>query len=288
LYCAPLPLKVIYYGFDKTIPVFLREQPFVQEVREVYPRSKEDYWYFIDASCGSDLPIEDWAPELLRGTGLSEKDLCIAHVDYYCSLNPANIHLWDRPAVLPVNFPKKTNTLLLHPRSEQSYEWHTHWPWWYDAIDWLLENTDYTLLLTGVKWTRQETHPRLVNLVGQTGSMMDVLALAESCEGVITTCSALALWSVIQDIPSLVCMNQMLSARRGFFRRWIENPPNVIVEYGEDLSIFVKQFAKLETEREKRHRDGRVQILDEKPEAASGAGTQTLGALPNTGIAAQG
>ena len=72
--------------------------------------------------------------------------------------------------------------------------------------------------------------------------MLEVLALAQSCDGIITTSNSLSMWTVMQGIPGLIALNRVMDDPEYYFRRWIEEARNTIVGHRSDLRQFQGAF----------------------------------------------
>lgn len=110
----------------------------------------------------------------------------------------------------------------LHPVSVWSETAENHWPFWVRAIEWLLEETPHTYVLTGQKAIEGLCpHPRLVDLIGQTPGNMEVLAISELCDAVISTPNNIAHWSVIQRQRALVVGNAASRHLSSYYTRFL-------------------------------------------------------------------
>lgn len=109
-----------------------------------------------------------------------------------------------------------------------------------DLEQFLVRETDWNIVLTGQEKTFNlwgeywdfpfiVDHPKVLNLVGKTESMLDVLSLASQCHGMITTSNCLAIWSIISNKPTIVLMNSKLTEPivpgHAYWKEWVEYPP---------------------------------------------------------------
>jgi hypothetical protein len=104
-----------------------------------------------------------------------------------------------------------------------------HWPYWNDALKWLLEETGQTFALVGVGYTVDgDPHPRLRDLLNCAPSMEHIFALAEHAKGVVTTSNALAHYCAMQRIPCLIGGNEPLemAGAGNVFRQWLRGGVN--------------------------------------------------------------
>lgn len=225
-------IGVIYYGKHGQIVDFLRHQPWVREVRWHQQRDLNE---LLQVSRYGDGP---------------ERDRQLAPL--YGDIDPADVFLsgvrWDvqthnqtwpyRDALLPADAWEWAHSVrdglppdayFLHPWSFQSTELFHHWPHWPDLVGWLLEQTPHTYVLTGHGYDSAAfgAHPRLLNMVGQTEHMHQVLALACLCRGAITTCNSLSLWSSVRRLRAFVIGNAAIPNERNLFYRFINGGGNV-------------------------------------------------------------
>lgn len=244
---------VLYYGFDRDVWEFLDVQPWVREVRHLAPAGAKEYKRLTHTACAEPHRPETWLPAMLaRLPGLAfdwqaEGAVWPAHVGHGLQQAPV-IHRWQHAHLMPEAREgarawrrrlSAARLYLLHPVSTQSCPLEAHWPHWVTAVRWLLAATPHAYLLTGHGYDGRAFgfHPRLVDLVGRTASMLEVLALAEVCDGLLTTSNSLSMWSVMQDLPAIVACNRHLSPG-GYFHAWVDTPPNRLVPTHAPLSAF--------------------------------------------------
>lgn len=249
------PFGFCYYWHDPDIATFLAAQPQVAAVRHLCPPSWEAYVETHQRLWNGGRGEGDrraWLAPLLAGTGLDWRT-----VRYFPTLFPARRAPIARPvaAVLPEAYRVVARdrvaalrqdgcerVLLVHPFSLTSTRADAHWPHWQAAWNALAARQRWTLLLTGLPlpdppvWTAT---PTARNLIGQTPSLLDVYALADACDGIVTTSNSLAMWSLVVRRPAVVCLNQTMMDRSYYFRRWIEADPNRLVPADAPLSDFL-------------------------------------------------
>lgn len=235
---------IFYYGFDPHCAEFLAAQPYVREVTHLVPKDRAEYVAVAaQASAAQDF---GWLKQL--GLGDVPEGVWAAHLDFTNPKGkteiyrpsglhwPAGVREAARERLKEVPGPR----YLLFPRSEESTSWAGHWPYWVTAIGWLLEHTPHTYLLCGREWDASASlpvHERLVDLRGQCDSMAEVYALADRCEGVITTSGNLAVWAAAMEKPAVICNNERM-AEWSYFERWIDGPNARIVKHGQNLPPF--------------------------------------------------
>jgi hypothetical protein len=243
-------IGMIHFGKDPAISRFLAAQPWCREARWIQPKDHQHYCSVVAPACDPCVPAERWMPELFQPLGLDWRTVAATQLQwrtYHPELftRPRDLELSpeirQRAAEQRVSLGgAKDRVYLLHPRSTDSCSWKGHW--FYRrlnaSVEFLLENTPHTYVLTGRGWSCPIQHPRLVDLVGRHESMMDVLALAERCDGMITTSNSLSMWSVTQQIPAVVCQNVSYNDPNTPFWRWTAEFPNMIVRYHDDLNAF--------------------------------------------------
>jgi hypothetical protein len=249
---------MVHYGFDPAISAFLSHQEGVGEVRHVRPENEAARRYWVSVMSNPNVPLSDYAGELLRGTGIPAERVARTHV-YHLNF-PQPVHRWQGP-VLPEDslswaqaFAGRVSEgrpfLLLHPYSTQSSALEGHWPWWRQAVEWLVADVapkfGVKILWTGAVAPIDIRSPWLVNAVGLTPSMLEVFALQRLAALTICTSNGCAHWAVIDQKPAVVsCNNHMIPddplPGGHIFKRWISTPPVVQVEYRDKLEVFQRR-----------------------------------------------
>lgn len=234
--------SIIHCGNDPNIAEFCEAQPWIDRAINLYPA---DYHSIYKTACEQNGRPETYIPRLAKAaaeagiTGFPRiEDVTSTHHIYVYGTNyrarplqkaelPLSSMFWAEEWWDSQDF--QGRAFLLHPSSTWSHSWEGHWPHWRQAVDWLLDYTSDTYILTGQNDVIERKHPRLINLIGATSSNSDVLALAEMAEGVISTCNNLSLWTVIQGLPGLICGNSAIKNHINYFRRFIDRPPNYFI-----------------------------------------------------------
>jgi hypothetical protein len=243
-------IGMLHFGPDPAISRFLAAQPWCTEARWIKPDSHQHYCQVVALACDPRVPAERWMPELFQPHGIDWRTVAATQLQWRAYdpeifTRPHGLELApearQRAAELRASLGSaRDRVYLLHPRSTDSCTWQGHW--FYrrlaSSLEYLLESTPHTYVLTGRGWSCPIRHPRLVDLVGRQDSMMDVLALAERCDGMITTSNSLSMWSVTQEIPAVVCQNHGYGDPNSLFWRWTAQYPNMIVRYHDDLNAF--------------------------------------------------
>lgn len=247
-------VNVIFYGYDKYIAEFLKYQDNIGEVRHITPESRKEYafahtmgWKEIAELCTK------FAPDL------DPNNFLMTHKERL-SRTIREINL----KVPPRKFKVEKPSLLFNPYSIQSLMYSNHCPLLPEILVWLVDETDWNIILTGQKTynhayfgeqpfpmtiNNEDEADNLQNLVGKTESLTDVLHIANQCEGIITTSNALAHWSIITKKPAIVLMNDLMTnpgerAAPLFYRNWIEHEPNTLLNFDCTPDQFMEAFAK--------------------------------------------
>lgn len=238
--------KVIYFGFDRNIKTFLKWQPGVQSVIHVPPKNWEHYEKVcLLACCTENVNHTHWLPLLdLKIDGI----VIQTHITDYLQRENPEYCVRDFECVLERSFPKfRKPTLLFQPYSVQSSTFQEHWPHWMEALDWILEETEWDVVVAGARYVYSPVgesnfvfpelpeHERLTVMVGKTQSMTDVFALADACQGIVTTNNCLSMWSVITDKPALVVHTKR---EYPYFHNWIDYGRNKVLPFGTSLEEF--------------------------------------------------
>lgn len=237
------PLHMIHFGMDPDIETFLQQQRRIDGVLRIAPKDRLEFeQMFHRASLSRFMYADEWRPWFAEMAGIQEEDILFTQVN---QAEDQPICRWHN-AEIPHGYRAWAQTqarvwgtyILLHPISTQSAKRDEHWPLWEDAIKWLLESTPYTYVLTGMGEFDAPEHDRLINLFGKTTSMFQVLALCEKARGVISTCNAVSLWTVIQDIPAIIVSNAVFNHKEDYYHRWIKAEPNTVLYQYDTLEWF--------------------------------------------------
>lgn len=241
------PLHILHYGHDPKIAEFLELQGLFEKIIRVpAPADPRVYRAFFARACQTRRGVEEgWIDELLEGTGINRSDVLFTQINqtednplcrWHEAKLPTPIRAWARTQARCWG-----DFYFLHPISTQSALLSEHWPYWVEAIHWLVQETPYTYVLTGQMPLDLPDSPRLIDLTGRTESMLHVLALAEESKGVIATCNALSLWTIVQNIPGFICANGVFDEREDYYHRWVNCPPNTLLYRGDPLTYFVRR-----------------------------------------------
>jgi len=236
-----LPFGVLYAGPYPEITAWLRRQPGVAEVIEIqFPEGRTrtgegSYQLLCEVACVQYRPAVEWLAWLVQDMGgldIPLENIITTHIGashsdhmipqyFHRTVLDWTAHQWAESQLRSRRGPRR---YLLHPISTESCPEDNAWPHWGAAINWLLAETPHLYFLTGYGWdgNRFGEHERLVNLVNQSPTMEHVFALAEQCDGVITTSNSLSMWGVVRQIPTLVSCNSHMNS---YFTRWINREP---------------------------------------------------------------
>lgn len=237
--------SVVYFGLDEDIKEFLEYQSFIDEVYHLKlggPHLYDALMY----QCQWDYPrwlaltkLEDLSPVRTHVTPeLLESSDCFRDFNLKLPLRT------DKR--LPESF------ILFQPYSIQSNTKGTHWPYWMEALEWILNNTDHDVVMVGKDGVPGSPDPnfvtprfdsdRVVNLVNETSSMMDVLNMASLAKGIVSTSNALPIWCIINKIPVLVVYNLIIKEKANYFYNWYKSEPAITLESDSDLNDFTRRF----------------------------------------------
>jgi len=244
--------NVFYYGQDPTVKDFLEYQKNIKRVVHVAPKSTEEYRAIIKES--QFYNSARWVSNFID---INPDDIILTHLNAFHKIE--SIFVREFECRVPGRIPCKVqdHTLLFQPYSFQGIPLYSHWNDIEKILTWLLEETDWNIILIGQDKTRHWTgevhpfpfemsHPRLKNLVGKTSSMNEVFKIADKCNGIITTSNCLSIWSIVSKKPAMVLINGLLhnpgNPSLKFFRDWIDYSPNILLDFGTDLEGFQKKF----------------------------------------------
>jgi hypothetical protein len=244
--------NVIYYGLDPDIKTALKKQNNVDKVVSLDISNPELYFKYAGlAACD----FSEW----LRVTGLDQQfpEIIPTHISRYYNIeNPTECN-----RIFQINIPDPlldwspffnlyNPYIIVQPFSCHSCTFDKHWPFWMEALEWILENTNKKVVLIGQLMSRMDhrfkfpwiEHPNLLNLVDQTPSMMDVYHLMNKASYVITTSNSLSMYSIITNKPSLVVCNQIIKEMANYYYNWIHYKPNHVLDCNVSLAEFKDCF----------------------------------------------
>lgn len=242
-------IDIIHYGFDPEISKFLAYQKYVRTVTHVKPKDYEQFSKIMSSSYLDDL---DWVKEL-GGNGT----VIPTHVRY--SLMRPELIFRELDYVLPdIEYDIPKRSILLNPVSFHSNAFSEHSPVIPEAMEFLIKESDWNFVLVGQEKTQhciqgeywdypfQIDMPNVLNLVGKTKSMAEVLAIAELCDGIITTSNCLSMWSILSKKPTIVWLNSKMTSPyallHNYYKEWISSKPNHLVRYDDSLGNFIKVY----------------------------------------------
>jgi hypothetical protein len=240
--------NVLYWGSHPEIVGFIEQQQFVDQV--LYSTSKEGYRTFSYAVWLRTFPLDVVRNLLPRVDGFDAEDayvecLITAAPDMQCriepvfspSLSPQSVE-WSSQFLYDTFGDDLSNVVLLHPSSTWSSCAEDHHSVWPSAIDWLLNSTGYTYLLTGLNAIDID-HPRLVNAVGRLPTNQENLGLVELLPRVVTTNNSVSIYATAIGKPSLVLSNRGACANQwNPYRRFFDRPPNEFLPFDSTLDDF--------------------------------------------------
>lgn len=247
----------LYYGRDPAVAEFIRAQSFCDQCIGVIEKDPHRYQQSVQQLCIKVFPTDEgYYPYLksvvLPKTGIAPQQLHLVHIGEMAK-RQYRIHRWKNPqlpySVLAwakdVFIQDGRRSYVLQPYSWQSNTKERHWPHWTDAILWLLQNTDHRYYLTGQDMAHRFASDNLVDLIDKTPTFQEVLAIADLCDGVISTTNNLTHWAVMTDKPSVACCVWGMSFKWYYFRKWVEVAPVRLVEFKDDLNAFKRECKEL-------------------------------------------
>lgn len=236
----PDGFSFLHYGYNEGAAAFLRQQPGVIGVHRVEPESPERYAEVAALAGGYNTDPQDWLPEILRGTYINQGQVAQTQVRWRWGAWPVH-----RPQGMALSEEAQEwaqakasslgRFLLVQPYSVgNSVSWGDHWPHWSAFLRWLV-GRGLLIVLCGQAKLHGTDRPNVTDLVGETPTVQHMLALAHHASGVITTCNALANWTVCNGIPALVAANAAIPHKTGFWYRFMDAAPNTLLPYKTTL-----------------------------------------------------
>lgn len=255
--------NVVYNGKDKHIPKFLEYQDNIEKVAYVpYINNKDVKKLISEAYEINETGNKEWIKKIST-IDLDKFVLTHPNLDQRKNLKIIRNFNYKLPES---DFKIKPHSLLFNPYSMQSLMPNNHCPLIPEILRWLV-NTDWNIVLIGqniynhmiigdipfpLKIHKEDKFDNLQNLIGKTESMIDVLNIAQQCDGIITTSNCLSMWSIISNKPALVILNNVLSNPKdhialNFYKKWIDYKPNTLLNYDCTPNQFMEAFKKWET-----------------------------------------
>ena len=246
--------KILYLGNNDLIVDFLKEQPFIKQVKKLQVDEKlwRRYWiYSVFHKISDEYP--DYMPkpeDPFLNQGLKQSEFKITHLTYDKAQPDQPIYQWQN-AKLPKyieDWARETaktlpkNFYLYQPYSFNSNSPDDHWPYWNELTDLLLKRTNKNLVIIGNNWIPSVYRSfqyfesnKIFSLYNQTPSMLHVFGLAKYAVGTITTSNSLAHWCQIQNLPCTVISNRKSTRKHYYFRRVLEWPTIEIAEFSSSI-----------------------------------------------------
>lgn len=239
----------IYYGYDEHLREFLIAQSCFSRVRHIVPKSREEYLRVVGVACQQRSDINMWLTDMVGPLASQYKNVWPVHIDFHC-IDGAQCErfyaakLPERATRWAEEFRTDKPTYLVNPYSTQSATLDQHWPHWAEAVKHLNADTDSRYLLVGQEMGQLEKWVpiggNMIDFRRRTSTMMHVLALTRICQGVISTSNVLSMWSIIDDIKSLICCNSVLVSENNYFKRWITAPSNTLLRQSSSFDQFIR------------------------------------------------
>jgi len=238
---------VVYFGLDKKLITFMKSQPDIGEVLHLEMSDHSDYWKYT-VLAASDYELF----KKVTGLNKSHPDLIPTHItNFYNIENPTLCNRFFDIVLTPpeLNWNEvlpQEEFIVCQPYSCHSCPYNRHWPEWIEALNFLLDTSKFKVVLLGQIKSMYDgdftfpyiEHPNLINLVGQTPSVIDLLNIVDRAEGIITTSNVLSMWSVVTKKPALVVCNEVIKTYAQYYYNWIHYDPNTVLDCSIKLSEF--------------------------------------------------
>lgn len=249
---------ILYYGLDPRICGFVAQQEGIGKFVVINPPNRATYDQVIRLACESDAATDAWWPFLGAADVIPLSDLRVTHVTaerhrsglFHRANMEVNRRLIDDwGEVVRLRFDNLAS-VLVQPYSLDNVSVPEHWPHWLESLEWLKEAGVRVVLAGKAGFLDDYEGRHVLNLTGQTESMEDVFALAEVCQGVVTTSNALSMWTALRGIEALVMPNSRIT-QSAFFQNWItENTRrNYVLGHQTTLDHFEGMFRNYWTNR---------------------------------------
>jgi|694.fasta_scaffold55625_7 hypothetical protein len=240
----PAKANIVFYGLDLDIRNFFKAQTCIDQVSSLLISNFDEYVKYLDLSrenfsaflkltgLGDEIPLLKSAYALRRSNSIAS--VRMPNINKDC-----------------LDFMESCGKFLVfHPFSCHSAYATDHWPFWMAALDWVLENFEIKVVLTGQLMSNTDhrfkfpwiNHPKLINFVDQTKSMFDVLNLTRGAVGVVTTSGGLSCWSKVTQKPTMVVCNKTIKEKNPSKYAWIKNRHNLCFDYELTMDEFKSNF----------------------------------------------
>jgi hypothetical protein len=255
--------NIVYYGLHPEVIGFLKQQKYIDKVSHLYlsePVKTENGLNpksFFDFLQSMELVVKNF-DGWMQATRLKEQipDLIPTFVGYHYLYEDPHDCNRDFEVKLPstetdwTSF-KQQSYLLFQPYSCQSCSYDMHWEHWMPALEWLVDVVDCKIVVVGTPTSiyfpdfvhPKFSHPKIIDMVGKTKSILDVFHIMEGAKGVITTSNSLSMWSILTKKPALVMCNKVI--QKTYFYNWINYPLNRVLCSDATLADFKQEFTKI-------------------------------------------
>lgn len=251
-------ITVICYTKDPEIVKFLKMQKEIKDVIHLCPKNDEEYLKFVG---WAGKKLVDWAANKPVGW----HDMANIKEGLVVQTHIGNDYLFDHPDI--INRPKQMeldyslsirvpdNVLFFQPFSTQSVALVDHWPYWFQALEWLNDRGGWDIWVIGQrrggmrgKGFEFPDLRHLSNVVSYVdrACMMAVLQIAKHCKGIVTTSNCISMWSIIHNKKTLVMCNK-LNLTHDYYNGWIRHPPNTLLPANTTLDKFKRDFEEWES-----------------------------------------
>jgi len=244
--------NVVYFGLDQGICEFFKAQPNIHKVSWLQislPRTVNKYLRMAASDFKGWMEITELDKQL--------PNLCPTHISDYYEIHNTKECYRDFAVTLPPeqgNWSELIgdNYILFQPYSVNSCEYGHHWPHWQEALQWVLDHTGFKVVLAGElppegseppAWFPLVEDERVVNIVGQTKSMTDLLHIASGASMIISTCNALSVWSILKQVPAIICCTKIIKPNSPYYYNWIHHKQNIVLDYEKDMDDFKEAFS---------------------------------------------
>lgn len=239
-------IDVVYFGLDLYICDFLNLQPNINEVKQLLISEPAVYFKY------NHMAAHDFE-QFMQVTEMNEQipDLIPMNVNKSNLVeNPTDCFREFSVTLLQVSNDLPDHYVLFQPYSIRSCNYAEHWKYWMEALDYVLETSSIKVVLVGeirskfdVEFTFPfKEHPNLINLVGQTKSMMEVFNIAKNADQIITTSNCLSMFSAINKIPAIVVCNGLIEEKAQYYFNWINVGTNMVLDNKVSLEIFKQVY----------------------------------------------
>ncbi len=251
--------NIVLYSYDENIIDFLKEQFFINKVYYISPSNKEEYLNLPNDINNFINYIKSIINIDIIATHM-RKDMCYARYFIPCPKLrlPLNVREWSYNIIKDINKP----VFLVNPFSFASVTPENHHDSWMEILEYLSSLNEYYFIISGTSNIIADVHcngmfgdnfinyinskKNFINMIDKTPNNMYVFALANECEGTITTTNSLGHWCGNQHVKHVIIKNKVISeAPTTIYNHAFNSLSDIIIEKENDTNECIDKINQL-------------------------------------------